>query len=585
MNRFLIFCALAFLNLTASAQLEPNDVLILVNDNSPTSKYIAQLYCEYYPDINQSQILYLTDPNLQDCSGPQSTAADEIITREIYETAIAEPVRAYLIDQNLVDQTKVIITTAGLPYRIEDSTFTNIVIPGGGTVYAASLTGSVDAASVESELTVLFQTDYNNPIFLDYWDRNVNPYQGYRNSPVELFDRDIINNSQNMYWRYPRKLTASHYPPMMEGRRRILQGVMDRRFSAGDMHLTCRLDGPKNEGQSAVFAVRKMLEFANRASDPAYGINEANTVAVLDDAPGATNFNYNRIYNLDRYVDFLIYEEGVQQPPDTYYAETRDDYDNCFEQMTGQVVGYDNMLYAATMPDAYDLTVLCDKRYGYRTNQADLLADEIVVAAACFGINGDEASPPGYILTGGPAGEPLFNLAYGAVYCSIESFNAVTMFSDASIMNQASIIDFLQIGGCGAIGHSFEPYSDAIIDTEFLFYNLLADSDQDGFADMTFIEAAFTAIPYLSWTEVVLGDPLMKIAYGPGGQALPPNPADIDRDGQPGTIADLAFWTNSYLGSLNSNDGSFNNYNDLCDFNEDGQVNLQDFAHFAGFVP
>ena len=370
---------------------------------------------------------------------------------------------------------------------------------------------------------------------------------------------------------------------MMEGAVRGRRGgVEDRHFSVGDMYLTCRLDGPKVQGQSAVFAVRKMLENASLASDPAYGINEADAVVVLDDAPWAENFNDNRIYNLDRYVDFIVYEEGQQQPPDTFYPEYRDDYHSCFEQMTGQTIGYD-ILNVAPMIQAYDITVLCDMQNEHRINQADLLANEVAVAVASFGTNGDEGTSKDYILKDGPNDGPLFNLAYGAVFCSIESFNAVTMFSGASTTNQGSIIDFLEIGGCGAIGHVFEPYSDAVIDVEFLFYNLLADSDEDGFADMSFIEAAFTAIPYLSWAEVTIGDPLMRIAYGPGGQAIAANPADIDRDGQTGTIEDMAVWVNSYLGSLNDTGGSFDDYSDLCDLNQDGEVNLIDFALFAEF--
>ena len=73
--------------------------------------------------------------------------------------------------------------------------------------------------------------------------------------------------------------------------------------------------------------------------------------------------------------------------------------------------------------------------------------------------------------------------------------------------------------------------SDAIIDNEFLFYNLLADMDDDGKADLTFIEAAFTAIPYLSWSEVVIGDPLMQIAYGPGGKVWTLLTGDANNDG------------------------------------------------------
>ncbi|OQA03831.1 MAG: hypothetical protein BWY69_00218 [Planctomycetes bacterium ADurb.Bin401] len=153
------------------------------------------------------------------------------------------------------------------------------------------------------------------------------------------------------------------------------------------------------------------------------------------------------------------------------------------------------------------------------------------------------------------------------------------MFSNTSSY-QAKIVDFISIGGTAAIGHSFEPIADATIDTEFLFYNLMADYDSDGYADMTFIEAAFTAIPYISWTEVVIGDPLMRIAYGTGGEAEHLEPGDVDGSGQV-DIADVYAWMNYYLGALNSEQqSSFEEYHDLCDLNSDGNINFSDFAAF-----
>ena len=62
-------------------------------------------------------------------------------------------------------------------------------------------------------------------------------------------------------------------------------GRINRHFSAGDMYLTCRLDGPKMTGKSAIFAVRDMLERAKRASSGAFGIKPSQAVAVFDDIP------------------------------------------------------------------------------------------------------------------------------------------------------------------------------------------------------------------------------------------------------------------------------------------------------------
>ena len=554
--------------------LSPSDLLLVVNENSPTSRYVADMYRQYYPEINDNQVVRLS--GLNDCSGLNSTAADEIISRGGFNSLIADPIRQHLLSNNMVNSTRAIVTTAGLPYRIEDTctygSFQNVVSPGGSTPYPSSSIGYVDAASVESELTVLFQSDpgCSEEHRMPLYDRVANPYQGYRGSGIEQFDRDIMTNRENMNWSYPRPVTGYHHP-IMEGSRNSY-GKKDRNFSAGDMYLTCRLDGPKNQGESAVFAVHDMLERSRRASSSEYGVNPSQAVAVFDDAPGASNYNFNRIYNLNQGVDYIVYEPDTQQPPDTRYPEVRDDYYNGFEQMTGQSPT-SGVLNTGTMESGHDLTVISDNRSGYRTSQADLGAGQGVVALGSFGRNGDEGNGADYLTDGGPGGGQLYDVAYGAVFTSIESFNAVTMFSDVttSVAAQGKIVDFLEIGGSGAIGHSFEPYSDAIVDMEFFLYNLLADGDGDGYADMSFLEAAFSGLPYLSWSEVVLGDPLMQIAYGMGGLAGERLEGDVNLDG-------IVDYEDIILGSLalGGELGDEGIYNDLIDINRDGSITYYD---------
>ena len=111
-----------------------------------------------------------------------------------------------------------------------------------------------------------------------------------------------------------------------------------------------------------------------------------------------------------------------------------------------------------------------------------------------------------------------------------ELASPITWFSGVTT-SQAKIIEFIEIGGSAAIGHAFEPMSGAVIDSSHLFYNLLADEDSDGKADLTFVEAAFTSIPFLSWSEVAIGDPLMRITYGNGGPAWTKVSGDANNDG------------------------------------------------------
>ena len=574
---------LAFLFLVSSSQalIEPEDVLILVNKNSPTSVYIADLYRHYHPEIPEKQVLELE--GLIDCSGPKSDESNEIISRVDYDRFIAEPLRNYLIENDLVNKIRVIVTTAGMPYRIAQSEgnsyLETVVVPGGSTPPSASMIGYVDAASVESELTVLFQNDPESVVQAPIYDRIANPFQGYENSGADCFERDILNRRESFRWQYPRKISLSNYPPIMEGSRRTVQGIKGREFCCGDMYLTCRLDGPKNRGESAIFSVRQILERASKASSAEFGVNAEKCNVVFDDAPLAGDFNYNQLYNLNTSVDYLCYTADQPQPPDVYYVEIRDDFEHGFAHLTG-VDFVDYSFNTAKMLNGHGLNVIYDKRASHRSCQTDLRWGQMAVGGASLGRNGDEGSDSDYILSGGPYGTGLFKMACGAVFTSIESFNAVTLFSDVETGRtaQGKIVDFIEIGASGAIGHSFEPFADASIDCEFLFYNLFADSDDDGFADMCFVEAAFSAIPYLSWSEVVIGDPLMRIAYGPGAPAFGEINGDLDFDGYSSTFSDLELFTESFLSGLYENSEIDHKYNDLCDVNRDMIINLEDFS-------
>lgn len=593
----ILVLTMAFFTQLCPAEITGQDVLILVNSNSPTSRYVAKLYRVYHPDVPAEQVLSLS--GLSDCSGLSSTATDEIITRAAYNQYIATPIRQFLLDVNhpeRITRIKVIITTAGMPYRIEDTNpaFDSAVSPAAsnGNIVKDNI-ASITAASVESELTCLWYSDYDtNPFGLA--DRIVNPYQGYRNSSISLFER-TYPGTKPMQWNYA--ITTSGAPPKMEGQLDYstwppMYGTTNRKFNAGDMFFSCRLDGPKQQyfvdanglphnGQSAIFAVRNMLERAKRASDPLKGINPAKTVAIFDDAP-ASNLNRNRIYNLNSSANYWVFDPCVSQPPNAPSILIKDDYLEGFRVATG-LPAENNRLNCSPMVLAWDVNIILDTRYNITTSQAVLAADKLVLLLTGFGVNGDEGNKKTYLLTGGPSSSRLFNLCNGAVFTSLESFNAVTMFSNATT-TQAKIIDFITIGGCGAIGHAFEPIADASIDNLFLFYNLLADHNGNGTADLTFVEAAYTAIPYLSWSEVVIGDPLMRVAYGTGGQAWAPVLGDINIDGAV-NIKDAKKLLEAYGGDFyNADPYYFNLYNDSADLNQDGKINIKDSRILAGIM-
>ena len=595
---FLLYFLLLFFVFTSfvSADLGPENVLLLVNQDSATSQYIAKMYRQYYPAIQDNQVLQLS--GLPDCSGPNSTAADEIITRTQYDTLIAEPVRQHLLGnnplgENLIGQIMVIVTTAGMPYRIEDTNHASVVDPAASspTTVESNLV-AIDAASVESELTCLWYVDQfgsNN--------RMVNPYQGYVRSPIDVFER-LAPGSKSFNWWIAIRLDG--VAPKMEGYNNMdyfppidIYGTINRQFGPGDIYLTCRLDGPKNQGKSAVFAVREMLERSKRASDTGRGVNPQQAVIVLDDAINPIfGDDNNRVYNLDGSTNYIEYGAGGSQPPDAITLLMKDDFVDCYTLLSNSsyTEGQSNVGF---MDTGHYLCVLLDRQAQSRTSQSDLqtlLNDPNYTFTDClravaltgYGVNGDEIHDKEYLLNGGPGGQPLFDLVNGSVFTSIESFNALTMFSDA-VTSQAKVIDFIQIGGTGAIGHAFEPVSDAVVDSYYFFYNCFSDENSDGQADLTFVEAAFTGIPYLSWAEVVIGDPLMRIAYGPGDdQAWTPTMGDVNQDGVL-NIRDYVYLRNLNLSAGNpslydSVPEKREKYEDLCDLNQDGYNNIRDIV-------
>jgi uncharacterized protein (TIGR03790 family) len=106
----------------------PDNVLVVVNDNSPLSRNIGEYYARKRA-IPMRNVCHLhVDPG-------------EVIARKDYDRAVAGSVAACLRKAKLTEDILYIVTTAGVPLRIPGTT-------GGGM--------GVDSASVDSELTLLY---------------------------------------------------------------------------------------------------------------------------------------------------------------------------------------------------------------------------------------------------------------------------------------------------------------------------------------------------------------------------------------------------------------------------------------------
>lgn len=106
-----------------------------------------------------------------------------------------------------------------------------------------------------------------------------------------------------------------------------------------------------------------------------------------------------------------------------------------------------------------------------------------------------------------------FDYLNGAIANTFESFNCYSMNPEYRINGQGLISEFVkrrnetEIAGTAGVGHVWEPYAEMVIKNELFFpayavgYNL--------------VDAAYLGMPKLIWQNVVIGDPLTRIAEYP----------------------------------------------------------------------
>lgn len=90
----------------------------------------------------------------------------------------------------------------------------------------------------------------------------------------------------------------------------------------------------------------------------------------------------------------------------------------------------------------------------------------------------------------------------GALATTYVSTSGRTFLTSQATYGQSLIADLIRLGVTGANGHVFEPYLNAIARPQVLFPRFLAGYDA--------IEAFYMSIPYLSWQNTIVVDPLMK---------------------------------------------------------------------------
>ena len=149
---------LGLILLLASAGLAaqtPENVLVVVNDNSPVSRSIGEYYAmrRAIPARNVCHI---------------STSTEEAIRRASYDVEIAAPIAEYLKRNKMVDSILYIVTTLGVPLKIPGMPLKDGALDS-------------DEASVDSELTMLYSDMMYGPHATP--GSIPNPFFGHPNAP------------------------------------------------------------------------------------------------------------------------------------------------------------------------------------------------------------------------------------------------------------------------------------------------------------------------------------------------------------------------------------------------------------------
>jgi uncharacterized protein (TIGR03790 family) len=172
---------------------------------------------------------------------------------------------------------------------------------------------------------------------------------------------------------------------------------------------------------------------------------------------------------------------------------------------------------------------------------------------ASWGSNDNhDAGPPFYGTIGGNTYPGSF--AQRSIAADLVSTSART-FVAGSLYDQSLSADLVRLGAAGVAGSVFEPLTIGLGRAPVLFRHY--------FMGARAIEAHYRSIPYLSWMNVWIGDPLMS-----RGSLAFPGP-DLDGDGVPNTSDNCL-----YLPNANQRDTDGDGYGNLCDgdLDNDGVV-------------
>ncbi|HEX2838860.1 MAG TPA: hypothetical protein VHN77_12130 [Phycisphaerales bacterium] len=458
----------------AVAQLRDEDALLIYDSRTPDSLAVAEFYAGSrrvpggmgnQPGVHPAVRVL----NLATTGVPASPAGN--ISYANFIANLRTPIRAHLTANNLTTRIRCLILTKGLPHRVQDTDVPNNAdFPGDGPgQFLPELTGNdCTSASVESELTLLWQdltsTEAGNASDSRADGVIFNPYSRNTRTFFSMNNQFILNN---------KPLTSSGTGPTWQPNGAV---GSSGRLNPGDILLTARLDADTvADVQNAILRAQNLL------------YSTATATVLLDedgsnlDNIGATfaALNAGNDYELTQtaFLNDGRFRPAPATPPPN--------------------ILYNNAAGAASFYVGPNLTF---------TAGQGILVTTPVILLATYGSNHSGVptlSPSG--TSAGTVYATSFNYANGAIFNTIESFNARDYggLGQLSFAPQQQSADFLGAHGTFAVGNVWEPLADSIPDNKYLTDNFIL-------GNLCWAEAAWTAIPGLSWMQTAVGDPLAR---------------------------------------------------------------------------
>ena len=444
------------------------------------------------------------------CASPPCVPTPDISYAD-YAARFREPIKDYLTSQGLDRRVRCLVLTKGLPHRVTD-TDSGAIGDNPGAVGTEFNAGDATYCSLDSELSLLMSpldsgevggtgdSKADGMIINPYWKAS-QPITAWRTLNIRAAKNITNLVGVGQIWRGGTGTAAATITP-------------------GDMYLVCRLDGPTVANVHA-------------------SITRAQTIILDEDA-----------------ALFLLDEAGGNGTQ--VVSDTDTEFDNDGPTQTNNGDDYEQ---ARDLLIADRRWLPANIRYDFGAGAANFFVGPLVSFGGGLIVNGNGAhlATLGNNHNGGVPGSAgsqyaqSFNYIPGAVFNTIESYNGRAFGGLGTIVGQEQLSDFIGAGGTLGIGNVWEPFSLSVGDNVLLAQNFWLGGTAGGGGALTWAEAAHSALPVVSWQQMVIGDPLATVIR---------KREDLNGDNRM-SIDDLYAW--------------FENASPP-DLNRDGTVNATDYA-------